>query len=224
MNKIINHKSLSEYICQDLESRIVAGSLKPGQRIVEEELCRSFGVSRSPLREALRILESQGFVRREPRRGVSVTQISMKEAEDIYNIRARLDSLAIYLAIKKNNPGVVQKLKIMHQKMIKVSGENNVNEYFKLNQKFHEIIFQESDNEQLVKLLKTFDKQTMRYRRMVINSPGWMQDSIKNHEAIIHWFETGDLENAEKVRKSTIMGNIRQRFSTKNNEEETNED
>jgi len=83
LKNIINHKSLAEYIFQDLENKIIAGTLKPGQRIVEEELCRSFGVSRSPVREALRILESQGFVLREPRRGVTVTKVTLKEAEDI---------------------------------------------------------------------------------------------------------------------------------------------
>lgn len=223
MKNIINHKSLAEHIYQDLENKIIAGVLKPGQRVVEEELCRSFGVSRSPVREALRILESQGFVQREPRRGVTVTKINSKEAEDIYTIRARLDSLALYLAIKRNKPGVVPKLKKLHEKMIAVAEENNVNEYFKLNQKFHELIFRESDNMRLIRLLETFDKQTLRYRRMVVRSPGWMQDSIKNHEAIIHWFETGDLEKAEKIRKSTIMSNIRQRFSTKTAEEENDE-
>jgi len=223
MKNIINHKSLVEHIFQDLENKIIAGALKPGQRVVEEELCRSFGVSRSPVREALRILESQGFVQREPRRGVTVTKISSKEAEDIYTIRARLDSLALYLAIKRNKPDVVPKLKKLHEKMLAVAEGNNVNEYFKLNQKFHELIFRESDNQRLIKLLETFDKQTLRYRRMVVHAPGWMQDSIKNHESIIHWFETGDLEHAEKIRKSTIMSNIRQRFSTKNIEEENDE-
>lgn len=223
MKKVINHKSLAEHIAQDLESKIIAGNLEPGQRVVEEELCRSFGVSRSPVREALRILESRGFVHREPRRGVSVTKITIKEAEDIYTIRARLDSLAVYLAIRNNKPGVLRKLKKLHQKMIEVAGQNNVNEYFKLNRKFHDTISQESDNRQLMKLLETFDKQTMRYRRMVIRSPGWMKDSIKNHEAIIRWFETGDLENAEKSRKSAILSHVQQRFSKNTAEEETDE-
>ncbi|MEW6673673.1 MAG: GntR family transcriptional regulator [Thermodesulfobacteriota bacterium] len=223
MKKIINHKSLAEHIFQDLENKIIAGILKPGQRIVEEELCRSFGVSRSPVREALRMLESQGFVHREPRRGVSVTKITMKEAEDIYTIRARLDSLAVYLAIKRNKPGVVTKLKKLHEKMIAVAERNDVNEYFRLNQKFHDTIFRESDNRKLVNLLETFDKQTMRYRRMVLRAPGWMKESIQNHEAIIRWFETGDLENAEKTRKSTILSHVQQRFPNNTTEEETDE-
>ena len=223
MKKIINHKSLTEYIFQDLENKIIGGALKPGQRIIEEELCRSFDVSRSPVREALRILESQGFLQREPRRGVSVTKITLKEAEDIYTIRARLDSLAVYLAIKNNKPGVVPKLKKLHEKMIAVAEQNNVNEYFKLNRNFHDTISQESDNQQLMKLLETFDKQTMRYRRMVVRTPGWMKDSIKNHTAIIQWFESGDLDNAEKNRRSAILSHVRQRFTRKTAEEENDE-
>jgi len=223
VKKVFSHKSLAEHISQDLEHKIIGGTLKPGQRIVEEDLCRTFGVSRSPVREALRMLESQGFVHREPRRGVSVTKISLKEAEDIYTIRARLDSLAVYLAIKRNRAGVLAKLKKLHARMIAVAERNDVNEYFKLNQRFHDIIFRESDNQQLMKLLETFDKQTMRYRRMVVRAPGWMKDSIKNHEAIIRWFETGDLENAEKSRKSTILSHVRQRFTNNTAEEEEDE-
>ena len=223
MKKTINHKSLAEHIFQDLENKIIGGTLKPAQRIIEEELCRSYGVSRSPVREALRILESQGFVQREPRRGVSVTRTTLKEAEDIYTIRARLDSLAVYLAIKNNKPGVLKKLKKMHEKMMAVAEQNNVNDYFKLNRSFHDMISQESDNQQLMKLLETFDKQTMRYRRMVVREPGWMKDSIENHAAIIQWFESGDLDHAEKNRQSAILSHVRQRFTRKTAEEEKNE-
>ena len=223
MKNIINHKSLAEHIFEDLENKIIAGALKPGQRIVEEELCRSFGVSRSPVQEALRILESQDFVQRSPRRDVSVTKTTMKEAEDIYTIRARLDSLAVYLAIKNKQPGVVRKLKKLHEKMIEVAERNNVSEYFKLNRKFHDTISQESNNQKLMKLLDIFDKQIMRYRKMVVRSPGWMKDSIKSHEAIIQWFESGDLEKVEKSRQSAILGHVRQRFTKNTAEEEKDE-
>ena len=107
--------------------------------------------------------------------------------------------------------------------MMAVAEQNNVNEYFKLNRCFHDTISQESDNQQLIKLLETFDKQTMRYRRMVVRVPGWMKDSIENHAAIIQWFESGDLDNAEKSRQSAILSHVRQRFTRKTTEEEKDE-
>lgn len=213
MQNPINHKSLAEHIYQDLEAKIISGALKPGQRIIEEELCSNYGVSRSPVREALRMLESHGFLEREPRKGVSVTRITLKEAEDIYTIRARLDSLAIYLAIKYNKPRVLPKLKNLHQKMIETAGRNSVNEYYRLNRQFHDAISQACENQRLMRLLDTFDKQTMRYRRMVIREPGWMQESLKSHAAIIDWFETGDLEKAERFRQSVILSHVRERFA-----------
>ena len=95
----INQKSLAEHIVEDLEQKIIVGILQPGQRIIEEALCKTYGVSRSPVREAFHILESQGFVIREPRRGISVAEITPREAEEIYRIRASLEGLAMSLAV-----------------------------------------------------------------------------------------------------------------------------
>ena len=75
MDERINHRSLPEHIVEDLEARIVDGTLKPGQRIVVETLCKTFGVSPTPVREAFQIMESRGFVIREPRKGISVARI-----------------------------------------------------------------------------------------------------------------------------------------------------
>ncbi len=75
--------------------------LSPGERIIEDARCKTLGVSRSPLREAFRILESMGFVTREPRKGISVAEVTPEEAENIHLMRANLESLAVYLAGKK---------------------------------------------------------------------------------------------------------------------------
>src|SRR5512139_8022 len=104
MDERIRQKSLAEHIVEDLEQKIVAGVLTPGQRIIEEALCNTYGVSRSPVREALRILENQGFAIREPRRGISVASITPQEAEHIYQIRASLEGLATALAVKNKTP------------------------------------------------------------------------------------------------------------------------
>ena len=117
MKTHIKQKSLVDYIIQDLEDKINGGILEPGERIVEETLCKAFGVSRSPVREALRTLESQGYLAREPRKGVTVSRVTAKEIEDTYRIRANLESLAVYLAVKKQDPKVLQQLKKNYHKM-----------------------------------------------------------------------------------------------------------
>jgi DNA-binding GntR family transcriptional regulator len=208
MENFIRHESLVKQIVQGLEKQILDGTFKPGERIIEEDLCRSLGVSRSPIREAFRILESEGFVTHEPRKGISVSEVTPEEAADIYVIRANLESLAIHLAVKKQDPKVLDVLRELHHKMKKAAVQKDLGTYFNLNLKFHETLIQASGNPQLVQLIKTFGKQTMRYRLEVLSVPNWMSSSMKIHEEIIRSFELGDAARAEGIRKKEILSHI----------------
>lgn len=220
MDELIKQKSLAEHIVEDLEQKIVSRTLRPGQRIIEEALCRAFGVSRSPVREAFQILESRGFVAREPRKGISVVKITPQEAEDIYRIRASLDGLATALAVRKRTPEFMKKLRRMHEQMIRAAEKGNETAYQNLNQKFHDLIITTCGNPRLIQLIENFDKQTMRYRLAVASGPGWMTNSLRLHTAIVDAVEAGDAKAAERIRKESILGQI-ERFSEifKNGEE-----
>ncbi len=208
MMEAIKQKSLAEYIVEDLEQKITAGTLTPGQRIIEEALCKAFGVSRSPVREAFQILESRGFVVREPRKGISVAKMTPQEAENIYRIRASLEGLATSLAVQNQTPELLQKLKEMHEQMIRAAEKNNAKTYRNLNQKFHELLISACGNPRLIQLIRNFNKQAMRYRLAITNSPGWMANSTRIHAAIIASFKAGDAEAAERIRKNSILGQI----------------
>lgn len=223
MENFIKHKSLVEQIVQGLEKKILEGALKPGERIIEATLCKMLGVSRSPVREAFRILESKGFVKSEPRKGISVAEITPQETEDIYLIRANLESLAVYLAVKKQNPEVLKRLEELHRQMMEVAGKGNVTAYFNLNLRFHEILTYACENKRLIELINNFDKQSRRYRLEAASMPGWMNSSIKIHKAIINSFESGDAEEAERIRKNIIINQI-DRFSKKFKTEGKSED
>jgi len=219
----IKQKSLVDYIIQDLEDKIISGILKPGERIVEEALCKEFGVSRSPVREALRTLESQGYVAREPRKGVTVSSVTAKEIEDTYRIRANLESLAVYLAVKKQDPKVLQQLEKNHHKMTDLAEDGKVSgAYFNLNLQFHKILVDACDNKRLTQMIDTLVKQTRRYRAHILSIPGRIEASLKNHEMIIRSFEAGDAKKAESLRKTTILKNIRT-FTEKFEKEEKDE-
>jgi DNA-binding GntR family transcriptional regulator len=209
MDGLIQQKSLAEHIVEDLEQKIITRSLKPGQRIIEEALCKMFGVSRSPVREAFQILESRGFVVREPRKGISVAKITQREAEDIYLIRASLDGLATSLAVQRQTPQFLKRVKGMHAQMIRAAEKRNYVTYQNLNYRFHELIINTSENERLIQLIRNFDKQTMRYRLTVSNSPNWIANSTKIHAALIAAIEAGDAEEAERIRNKSILGQIR---------------
>lgn len=220
MDELIRQKSLAEHIVEDLEKKIIDGTLQPGQRIIEEALCKTLGVSRSPVREAFQILESRGFVVREPRKGISVARSTQREAEDIYRIRASLDGLATSLAVEKQTPELLKQLKKMHEQMIRAAEKENGATYQQLNAKFHELVINACNNQRLIQLIRNFDKQTIRYRMAVTSGPGWMANSTRLHAAVITAIEAGDAEAAGRIRKNSILGQI-ERFSKifKNGEE-----
>ena len=212
MDELIRQKSLAEHIVEDLEKKIIGDTLQPGQRIIEEALCKTLGVSRSPVREAFQILESRGFVVREPRKGISVARSTQREAEDIYRIRASLDGLATSLAVDKQTPELLKKLKKLHEQMIRAAEKKNSAAYQQLNEKFHELLINACDNQRLIQLIRNFDKQTIRYRMTVSSGPGWMRNSTKIHAAIIASFGAGDAAAAERIRRNSILDQIK-RFS-----------
>jgi DNA-binding GntR family transcriptional regulator len=204
----IQQKSLVEHIVEDLEGKIIAGVLRPGQRIIEQALCATFGVSRSPVREAFQILEGRGFVVREPRRGVSVAQMTPQEAEEIYRIRASLDGLAVSLAVRNQTPALLGQLEEMQRQMTRAVEKRNTATYRALNQKFHELIINACGSPRLIQLIRNFDKQTMRYRLAVMNSPDWMANSARIHAKIVVAFRAGDAEAAERIRRDSVLGQI----------------
>jgi DNA-binding GntR family transcriptional regulator len=220
MSERIKHKSLAEHIVEDLEAKIIDGTFKPGQRIVEETLCKTFTVSHSPVREAFQVLESRGFVVREPRRGFTVVRITVQEAENIYRIRASIEGLAMSLAVQYRTPKLLSQLKKMHEKMVLVAEKEKGKVYQGLNQKFHEMIVNACGNPRLIQLIRTFDKQTARYRIAVMIGPGWMENSTKIHGAIIAAFEAGDADAAERIRKGVVLNQIKRFSEIFKNEEE----
>jgi DNA-binding GntR family transcriptional regulator len=201
-------RSLVAFITEDIEEKILEGKLKPGQRMIEAELCKSYGVSQTPLREALRILESRGYVTHEPRKGAFVTKITTDDILETYHIRATLESLATYLAVKRKSPEVIDQLTKMHLQMIEVAAREDVKTYVALNFKFHETIINASQSKRLIQMLQTFVKQTERFRLGILTNPEMFNSSIDAHEKIIRGFESGDAEEAERLRKKSILTNV----------------
>lgn len=204
----IKQKSLVDVIVDNIESRIIKGELKPGERLIEQIMCDQLGVSRSPLREAFRILETRGFIVYNARKGVFVSELNVKDAIDIYTIRANLESLAIHLAIKNNDGTLADRLSAINSQMLEYAQTSDTWNYSKSNQLFHKTLIEESNNKRLIDMLIIFEKQTTRYRDEVMFSKGKMEQSIKKHEEIIQSIRLGDPEVAEMMRKKSILKNI----------------
>jgi DNA-binding GntR family transcriptional regulator len=202
------HKSLVQTIVENIEDRILIGELKPGERLTEKMMCDILEVSRSPLREAFRILENQGFLVNKARRGVFVSQLTQKEAIDIYTIRANLESLATYLAVKTENHDLVVSLRKILDEMKNAAECGDSKKFLENNFMFHETLVSSCNNGLLIEMLKRFNKQTARYRAKILSSPGKPAESIKSHEQLIDSIESGDATRAELIRKNAILNNI----------------
>lgn len=202
------HKSLVQTIVEALEAKIINGGLKPGERLVEQAMCDMLGVSRAPLREAYRILENHSFLENRQRKGVYVSSLSRKEAVEIYYIRANLESLATYLAVKSSGPELAKELQAIHAVMKDAAERGDHECYIRNNLRFHEILVIASGSNRLVDMLRTFNRHTTRYRIQVLNTPGKFRESIERHAELIDAIARGDAEGAERMRKASILANI----------------
>ena len=147
-----------------LEEAIIHGDLPPGSRLTEEEICQKMGVSRSPVREALRVLERDGLVERLPRRGVRVSELSIEELDQLYDCRMSLEAMAARLAVKNATDKEVKAISASHQACVRALAKDNVTEHFRVNVEMSQRLFTASHNKPLIRLLDTIHKQALRYR------------------------------------------------------------
>jgi DNA-binding GntR family transcriptional regulator len=196
---------LKERVITFLEKFIIEGDLKPRERLIENEISRAIEVSRPPIREALRALESEGLVISLPNRGVTVAEITEKDVQNVYLIRANLESLAVKLATANLTYEKLDLLESIYLRMVQKAGEGDLSSYFQMNREFHETILQTADNEQLTRILKNLGKQTMPFRFFIISTPGMLQKSLENHRSLLDAMQARDGEQAGRLRYEQIQ-------------------
>jgi DNA-binding GntR family transcriptional regulator len=206
-DRCISSKSLTQQVVERLESDIIEGRLRPGQRLVETSLCEAWNISRSPVREALRILTGEGFLALIPRKGTFVSLLTRKEVEDIYHVRANLESLATFFTVRRGDPSVVKKMRAVQDALRAVVEREDATSYRALNLEFHNTVTDACGNEYLIRMLHSLEKHIQRYRFRTYPKRGF-PELIANHERIIELVASGDAELAEKERKARILSNI----------------
>lgn len=151
-------QSAVDRIISAIRLGVTEGLLVPGQRLVEADLTRRFGVSRGPVREALRRLVAEGLLTHERNKGISVRQLTRKEISDLYKIRERLQALAARLAAENiGKEGRKAVLREMRAEAMKASKASDWHRYFDLNDRCHAVIVEMSDNPQLIQLIEQFN-------------------------------------------------------------------
>lgn len=198
------HLSLVDKLVNFLEKEIIEGQLKPGERLIETRLSKALGISRSPIREALRILEREGFVTVSPRRGITVSEFTNKDIDDVYKIRAPLEALAAELATANLTDENITELESIYLDMKKAAEKKDLKKYFQFSQEFHEKMLKATDNERLIKILNNFRKQILRFRFFGLSFPERIDGSLQNHRKLLDFFRSRDVERAGNLRYEVV--------------------
>jgi phosphonate utilization transcriptional regulator len=185
---------------REIERRIVAGELTPGAKLNEAELAAAMGISRGPVREAFRALEQAGLVQTEKNRGVFVRQVSLEEANEIYEVRAALEGQIGRLAAKRVTPQQLERLRGIVKRMHAAGRQRDPDAYFPLNIEFHEALAEASGNRALATNYRRVVNELNLYRREAITrNVDVIPVSTQEHEAIVGAVAKGDAALSERL-------------------------
>lgn len=180
------HKPLRELVYEELRMLIMTGKIKPGTRMMEIELAESMGVSRTPVREAIRQLEKDNLVTIEPRRGAYVSDISADDMADMLFVRQPLEGISTYLATKYMTDDQLRELVEVNKKYETAVNEDATEDLIKLDTKFHKLIADASRNKYLISILEDLQEQVLRFRYIYFKSGRRAAEVIDEHRKIMN--------------------------------------
>ena len=192
---------LREVVFMTLRRQILRGELKPGERLMEISLANKLGVSRTPIREAIRKLENEGLVEMLPRRGAHVAEITRQELNDVLEIRRSLEELAIRKACSYMTEKDIRELRETEESFAILVARKDA-DLVKLGQadeRFHEIIYQGTNNRRLVQILNNLREQMYRFRVEYLKDTEIREVLVREHDSIVKALENRDEEEAVKV-------------------------
>lgn len=183
---------LRDVVFNTLRDAILTGQLVPGERLMENQLADKLGVSRTPIREALRMLELEHLVELVPRKGAQVLDMSRRDVEDILEIRGALEGLATRIACEKMTPGEVVKLRQLEADLEKAYDAQDRDSVIVLDEEFHDLIFASTENEKLIQIYNNLRTQLYRYRRAHVKLGVTLDPIIDSHRNILRAIEKDD--------------------------------
>ncbi|MGI6766628.1 MAG: GntR family transcriptional regulator [Lentihominibacter sp.] len=193
---IQNHKPLREMVYEELKMEILTGAIVPGTRMMEVELAEEMGVSRTPIREAIRKLEKEGLVTIEPRRGAYASMISTKDMVEILEVRQDLEGLAAYFAASRMTPDQLAELKKVCDKYNEAVKSGIMEDMIKHDTRFHRIIVDSCQNKILVQMIEQLQELVLRFRYIYYDNFKRAEIMPAEHAEILNAIESGDAEAA----------------------------
>ena len=211
---------LRDVVFNTLRQAILRGELKPGERLMEIQLANKLGVSRTPIREAIRKLELEGLVLMIPRKGAEVAEITEKNMRDVLEVRKALEELAVQLACEKITDEEIEEMKKAAEEFKMILKSRDITEIAEADVRFHDIIYMATDNQKLIHLLNKLREQMYRYRVEYLKNPDVHEQLIQEHEEIVYHIKRREKVEATAVTCQHIdnqVSAVTDKIRTKNN-------
>jgi phosphonate utilization transcriptional regulator len=203
--EILQSHSLTMLVKEELERMIVAGELAAGAKLNEIALATRLGVSRGPVREAFRALQEAGLVRVEKNRGVFVRQVSLEEADEIFELRAVLEAWAGRRVAERSTPLQVKALRGLVERMEKAAARRDVDAYHPLNLQFHDALVEAAGNAKLTAAYRRLVNELNLFRRQTLARDDRLPESVREHRRILEAVATGDAAAAARLLQAHAM-------------------
>ena len=215
--KFNEYMPLRDLVFTTLRQAILKGELLPGERLMEIQLAEKMGVSRTPIREAIRKLEREGLVIMVPRKGAEVAGISEKMLRDVLEVRMTLEKLALRLAFKRQGTDLIEKLEAAEQTFQDAIEGEKLIDMAEADEHFQFLSYEAADNDKLRELLNSLKENMYRYRLEYLKDENYRRSLMEEHNAIIEAFRANDLEKGLEVtdthianQERAVIGRVRQ--------------
>jgi DNA-binding GntR family transcriptional regulator len=201
MLKVIEKKTLHEEIANNLKELIMSGELQEGDKIKEDELCSSMGISKTPLREALRVLSVEGLIKLVPNRGSFVSTPTFEEIREMFDVMSVLEGICARAAVKKMSAKDLAALEKLHDKLEKNFKRRAQREYIRINNQFHAFVQEMAGNRTLNQIVNGLRQKILLYRYQSLNLPERFEQSIQEHRDLIKAFRKKDSKKVETLMR-----------------------
>ncbi|WAW15001.1 GntR family transcriptional regulator [Peptostreptococcus equinus] len=202
--KLDNYKPLRDVVFENIRGAIMEGVLKPGERLMEIQLAEQLGVSRTPVREAIRKLELEGLVIMLPRKGAYVADMSKKDLIDVLEVRLGLEGLAAYYAAERIRKDQIETLEKISEDLEKYVEQNDLENILKMDEYFHMLIFDASGNSRLKSMIISVWETVYRFRIKYMSDYNSAVNIVEEHKKLIEALKKGKGDLAEKLAREHI--------------------
>lgn len=198
------HNSLHERVADTLREEIFNGALAPGSFVDEVQMCERLQISRTPLREALKVLSAEGLVRHEPRRGCFVNEVTEQDLDEIFPVIALLEGRCAFEAARKACDADLDVLDTLHQQLQAHAQAKRIVDYYQTNYSIHEAIITLANNRWLAQVIGDLRKILKLARLQQLHAPGRLQQSLNEHLAVFAAIKARDGEGAEMAMRTHL--------------------